>query len=98
MVFANDVHCAVESGLGECRVPVANFYDLRTGSTPLARYAIETYDDIAYDGGALDIAFSGISTPETLTKSAPSHFQDALGAYIYGFCQDDTGEVLCACV
>ena len=38
------------------------------------------------------IAFVGLSTPESITKSTPTYFMNAdQSAYIYGFCQDDTG-------
>ena len=67
-----------------------------------APFAIETYKDadIAADDadGVLKVAYVGISTPETLTKSSPANFQDAAGNYIYGFCQDETGEALYAAV
>lgn len=68
----------------------------------LAPFAIETYKDadVAADDadGVLKVAYVGISTPETLTKSSPANFQDAAGNYIYGFCQDETGEALYAAV
>lgn len=38
------------------------------------------------------IAFVGITTPETLTSSTPSNFQNDKGEYIYGFCQDTDGQ------
>ncbi len=67
-----------------------------------APFAIETYKDadVAADDadGVLKVAYVGISTPETLTKSSPANFQDAAGNYIYGFCQDETGEALYAAV
>ena len=40
------------------------------------------------------IAFVGVTTPETLTSSTPKYFQDEEGEYVYGFCQDETGEAL----
>ncbi|MCR5627437.1 MAG: metallophosphoesterase, partial [Lachnospiraceae bacterium] len=40
------------------------------------------------------IAFVGISTPQTLVSSSPASFKDENGEYVYGFCQDDTGEAL----
>lgn len=67
-----------------------------------APFAIETYKDadVAADDAddVLKVAYVGISTPETLTKSSPANFQDAAGNYIYGFCQDETGEALYAAV
>ncbi len=38
------------------------------------------------------IAFVGVTTPETLTSSTPSNFQDENGNFIYGFMQDESGE------
>lgn len=75
-----------------------NFVDA-SGNTVLAPYAIQTYKDVS-DGaqgnsdGVLKVAFVGITTPESLTKSSPVNFQDANGNYIYGFCQDSSGEAL----
>lgn len=44
------------------------------------------------------LAFVGISTPKTLTSSAPKYFQNDSGEYIYGFLQDETGEKLYSAV
>lgn len=38
------------------------------------------------------VAFVGVTTPKTLTTSTPSYFMDENGRYVYGFCQDSTGE------
>lgn len=56
----------------------SNFYDLTSVSPVLTPYAIE-------DFGAYQVAFVGISTPETITKSTPEFFMDEGGNYIYGF-------------
>ena len=56
----------------------SNFYDLTSLSPVLAPYAIE-------DFGAYQVAFVGISTPETITKSTPEFFMGEGGNYIYGF-------------
>ena len=53
---------------------------------------LEAYQIISY--GDVDVAYVGISTPETLTKSAPAYFQDDAGNYIYGFCQGNDGQEL----
>lgn len=37
------------------------------------------------------VAFVGVCTPETFTKSTPTYFQDADGNYIYGFCEGNNG-------
>lgn len=45
-----------------------------------------------FEMGELKVAFVGISTPESITKSTPTYFQNEEGEYIYGFCQDDSGD------
>lgn len=72
-----------------------NFTDLRTGNLMLDPYAMRTYETSA---GQKRVAFVGICTPESLTKSSPAHFQDQSGAYVYGFCEDDSGSKLYAAV
>lgn len=44
------------------------------------------------------IAFVGVTTPQTLTVSTPSVFQDGNGRFIYDFLQDETGEKLYSAV
>ena len=63
-----------------------NFVDA-DGNAVLDPYKIISYGDV-------DVAYVGISTPETLTKSAPAYFQDDAGNYIYGFCQGNDGKDL----
>ncbi len=67
----------------------SNFVDA-DGDTVLDPYAIISYGA----SGDADVAYVGISTPETLSKSTPAFFQDENGNYIYGFCQDDNGQEL----
>ena len=57
------------------------------GESVFAPYAVEDYGDV-------QVAYVGISTPETLTKSNPTHFQDGSGSYIYSFCEDSSGQAL----
>ena len=40
----------------------------------------------------IKVAFVGVTTPKTITDSAPRYFMDDSGEYVYGFCQDDSGE------
>ena len=76
-----------------------NFIDAREGSPVLSSYAIEAYEGARdAQGGVLEVAYVGVTTPETLTKSTPASFQDESGAYVYGFCEDETGEALYASV
>ena len=42
--------------------------------------------------GGKKIAFVGVTTPKTITSSTPAYFQNDVGEYVYGFCQDMTGE------
>lgn len=56
----------------------SNFYYLPSVSPVFAPYAIEDFGDN-------QIAFVGISTPETITKSTPSYFKDENGSFVYGF-------------
>lgn len=68
-----------------------NFIDLKTGNAAFAPYKMITYGDTK-------IAYVGITTPESFTKSTPAYFQDKAGNYIYSLCEDETGERLYAAV
>lgn len=68
----------------------ANFCDM-DGNPILPPYVIE-------EAGGWKIAFVGVSTPETFTKSTPTYFQDDEGNYIYSFCQGEDGAKLYAAV
>lgn len=61
-----------------------NFMDLSTGSTVLDAYRIMDYNGV-------QVAYVGISTPESLSKTTPAYFQDENGNFIYGFCQGESG-------
>ena len=54
-------------------------------------YVIKEYDGVK-------VAFVGISTPQTFTSSTPTFFMDEEGNYVYGFCEDATGDALAAAV
>ncbi len=56
----------------------SNFYYLSSNSPALTPYAVEDFGDY-------QVAFVGISTPETVTSSTPEYFKDENGNYIYGF-------------
>lgn len=60
----------------------ANFVNLQTNTTVLKPYSIVTKAD------GEEIAFVGISTPETYTKSTPAYFQNSAGKYLYSFMED----------
>ena len=44
--------------------------------------------------GGISVAFIGITTPESFTKSTPAYFQDAEGNYICGIAGGDDGAAL----
>lgn len=62
----------------------ANLVDLTTGTGVFAPYEI-------FDYGDTQVAYVGIATPETFSKSTPVYFQDENGNYIYSFCQENDG-------
>ncbi|WP_087881562.1 bifunctional metallophosphatase/5'-nucleotidase [Arabiibacter massiliensis] len=64
-----------------------NFDNLATGKTEFSPYTIKTY-------GTTKVAYVGIATPESLTKSNPAHFKDKNGNTVYSFCEDDSGQAL----
>ena len=49
---------------------------------------------VMFDCGGEKLAFVGITTPETFSKSTPSYFQDGNGNYIYGISAGDDGSEL----
>jgi len=69
-------------GALDAAVVSCNFVDLKTGKPVFDAYKMMTY-------GSVKVAYVGISTPETYTKSTPAYFQDAAGNYIYSFCEND---------
>lgn len=48
--------------------------------------------------GGKKIAFVGATTPRTFIASTPSFFQNKEGEFVYGFCQDKTGETFYSAV
>ena len=68
----------------------ANFMNYVDGepTTPV----LDAYKIFEADGKK--VAIVGVCTPETLTKSTPTYFQNEDGEFIYGFGQDTTGEGL----
>ena len=49
-----------------------------------------------FELGGRCIAFVGITTPESFTKSTPAYFQDETGNYIYGISGGEDGQALYA--
>ena len=64
-----------------------NFLRLDSGEPALGGYALFQYGDAL-------VAYVGISTPETFTKSTPAYFQDGAGNYLYTFCEGEEGQAL----
>lgn len=56
----------------------SNFCDLTSNTPVLTPYSIEDFGDV-------QVAFVGITTPDTITSSTPEYFKDKNGNYIYGF-------------
>ena len=69
-----------------------NFYHEEAGVKGEA--VLEPY--IMVECGADKVAFVGITTPESFTKSTPAYFQDENGNYIYGISGGDDGAALYA--
>ena len=75
------------AGQLNCGYSSCNFMDLRTNAPVFSPYRIFTYGDTR-------VAFLGATTPESFSKSTPKYFQDENGNYLYGFCEDSSGEKL----
>ena len=75
------------AGMLTCGYVCCNLIDLRTGEPVFDAYRIIEYGDTR-------VAYVGISTPESITKSTPAYFQDENGQYIYSFCNGQNGQEL----
>ena len=62
----------------------SNFINRTTNETVYEPYTLIDY-------GTIQVAYVGISTPESFTKSTPKYFQDEAGNYIYSFCEGNDG-------
>ncbi len=51
---------------------------------------------VMFEMGTQKVAFVGITTPETFTKSTPAYFQNEKGEYIYGISGGEDGQALYA--
>ena len=51
---------------------------------------------VMFEFGTEKVAFIGITTPESFTKSTPAYFQDETGTYIYGISGGEDGAALYA--
>lgn len=68
----------------------SNFYHEENGIR--MKNVLDSY--VMFECGSEKVAFVGITTPETFSKSTPSYFQDNNGNYIYGISGGDNGEKL----
>ena len=59
-----------------------NFVSIETGETVVDAYKVVPYE---VNGREIKIGYVGICTPETITKSTPTYFQNEDGEFIYGF-------------
>lgn len=66
-----------------------------TGDGENALGALKPYDIISY--GETDVAFIGVSTPESTVSSTPSYFMED-GRFVYDFYAGEDGSLLYACV
>ena len=71
-----------------------NFYHEEAGVPGDA--VLDSYK--VFDVNGVKIAFVGITTPESFTKSTPKYFQDENGNYIYGIAGGTDGAALYAAV
>ncbi len=71
-----------------------NFYHEKNGVA--GESVLDAYKVFEVNGKK--IAFVGITTPETFTKSTPKYFQDDAGNYIYGIAGGEDGKALYAAV
>ena len=85
--FGMDVFLDLAENQADYSYVSCNFVDLKTGNTVFEPYILKSF-------GSKLVAFVGISTPETYTKSTPEYFKDESGGYIYGFCEGDDGQEL----
>ena len=72
----------------------ANFHHETNGA--MGESVLDSYH--VFDFGEMEVAFVGITTPETFTKSTPAYFQDGKGNYIYGIAGGTDGKALYASV
>ncbi len=75
----------------EAQVVSCNITYTKDGSVVFTPYSMEELQ-------GLKVAFVGITTPESFTKSTPAFFQDATGAYLYSFAEGNAGQDLYATV
>ncbi len=68
----------------------ANFYHEENGVR--MENVLDSY--VLFDCGDEKLAFVGVTTPETFSKSTPAYFQDENGQFIYGIAGGEDGSAL----
>ena len=76
---------------GKANFPYISANFNKEGQMVFNPYVIKEYEGVK-------VAFVGVTTPKTITSSTPKYFQDDEGNFVYGFCQDESGEKLYAAV
>ena len=76
---------------GKANFPYISANFNKEGENVFDPYVIKEYEGVK-------VAFVGATTPKTITSSTPKYFQDESGNFVYGFCQDESGEKLYAAV
>lgn len=71
-----------------------NFYHEKDGV--VGENVLDSYKVFEVNG--VKVAFVGVTTPESFTKSTPAYFQDGNGNYIYGIAGGEDGSALYAAV
>ncbi len=67
-----------------------------TGDGENALSAVQPYAIVSY--GETQVAYIGVSTPESLVKSTPAYFMNAQGDFVYDFYGQEQGNALYECV
>ncbi len=81
-------------GVAQYSYVSCNFYHEKNGVA--GESVFQAYKVMDFDG--VKVAFLGITTPESFTKSTPAYFQDEEGNYIYGIAGGTDGAELYATV
>ncbi len=69
----------------EATVVSSNFIEVATGESVYDPYKILSYGDV-------DVAYIGIATPESYTKSTPAYFMDDAGNLVYSFSEGNNAQ------
>ncbi|MCD7855902.1 MAG: bifunctional metallophosphatase/5'-nucleotidase [Clostridiales bacterium] len=79
---------------------LAELTDMLSAKTLSCNFITTDNSELVYDPytiisyGDTDVAYIGITTPESISKSTPVYFTDENGEYIYSFCGDNLYETV----